>query len=163
MSNFLKHSKLDRKFKKPKDETTNICYLNSTRKETSMRCVEQFIKEHKSKNVCTLKFKYNGGVERYRVCPGMLVIATANLKELDLLDQQCGWQRSWLWIRSLCLQMHMPITVDLILANNYAAVFEDGGQIIFLHISIYIIRRSSSNIFLRKSKPYKVYYTLQKR
>ena len=31
---------------------------------------------------------------------------------------------------------------------NYDAVFEDGGQIIFWHI--YIIRRSSSNVLLRK-------------
>ena len=43
---------------------------------------------------------------------------------------------------------------------NYDAVFEDGSQIIFLHIynkALFFQR------FVEKSKPYKVYYTLQER
>ena len=43
---------------------------------------------------------------------------------------------------------------------NYDAVFEDGGEIIFLHT---IIRRISSNVLLRKIKSYKIYYSLKER
>ena len=81
---FLKYGKLsfhlphvDRKYYK------NIFYLNKTRIEVNTTCCDKFVE---GKQYETVKFKYNGGTEQYKVCIGMIVFATTNIKDKEIYN-----------------------------------------------------------------------------
>ena len=61
----------------------NICYLNKTRIEVNTTCCDKFVEGKKYE---TVKFKYNGGTEVYKVCRGMSVFATTNIKNMEMYN-----------------------------------------------------------------------------
>ena len=61
----------------------NICYLNKTRIDVNVKCCEKFVK---GKRYETVNFKYNNGTETYKICQGMPVIATVNIKDKKIFN-----------------------------------------------------------------------------
>ena len=86
LTKFLKYGRISGSFN-PIDNTLykNICYLNSTRIKINTICCENFIKEHKL-NTITVNFKYNSKNEKYNICKNMPVIATVNIKTLNIFN-----------------------------------------------------------------------------
>ena len=83
LNTFLKHGKVAAHFENIRPYYKNICFLNSTRKKVNRSWCLRFVHGKPSENVI---FKYNGGTERYQVCPGMPFLATQNLKEDDVFN-----------------------------------------------------------------------------
>ena len=84
LSKFLIHGKvsyyfdsIDQKYYK------NICYLNKTRIEVNTKCCDEYVK---GKQYETVKFKYNNNSETYKVCIGMPVLATTNIKDKEIFN-----------------------------------------------------------------------------
>ena len=86
LKKFLKHGKVSVYFQ-PIDKKLfkNICYLNSTRIKVNSDCCDRFIKE-KNKRYETIDFKYNGKKESYKVCKGMPILATQNIKDKNIFN-----------------------------------------------------------------------------
>ena len=84
LDKFLKHGKL-RYHLNPIDRTLykNICFLNKTRREVNTECCDRFVS---GKNFKTVDFKYNGGCETYKVCIGMPILASQNLKNKEIFN-----------------------------------------------------------------------------
>ena len=84
LSSFLKTSTLKHKFK-PINNTImkHICYLNKTRKKITAQCCDLFTKD---KDYKELSFRFNSSTELYKICKGMPVIATCNLKEHGIFN-----------------------------------------------------------------------------
>ena len=61
----------------------NVCYLNKTRIEVNKLCCDKFAKDKEYEFV---EFKYNDKKEGYKVCAGMPVIATDNLKDREIFN-----------------------------------------------------------------------------
>ena len=61
----------------------NVCYLNKTRIEVNKRCCDRFVKGKKYEHVV---FKNDDKKEEYKVCVGMPVIATENIKERKIFN-----------------------------------------------------------------------------
>ena len=81
---FLKYGKVSYHFPHVKREYyKNICYLNKTRIEVNTACCDRFVE---GKQYETVKFKYNGGTEMYKVCRGMSVFATTNIKNMEIYN-----------------------------------------------------------------------------
>ena len=81
---FLKHGKLSFHFPHvDREYYKNICYLNKTRIEVNTACCDKFVEGKKYE---TVKFKYNGGTEVYKVCLGMTVYATTNIKDKEIYN-----------------------------------------------------------------------------
>ena len=57
--------------------------MNYTRVKVNTDCCDRFVKDKKYE---TIDFKYNGKKETYKVCEGMPVIATQNLKEREIFN-----------------------------------------------------------------------------
>ena len=77
LSTLLKHGKLSAHFEPIGKYYKNICYKNTTRKAVNESCCERFVK---GKSYETVMFRYNGGRESYKVCEGMPLLATQNIK-----------------------------------------------------------------------------------
>ena len=84
LKTFLKHGKISSYFQ-PIDQKfyKNICFLNSTRITVNSQCCDEFTKGKKYE---TVGFKYNNKVETYKVCTGMPVLATTNIKDKDIYN-----------------------------------------------------------------------------
>ena len=84
LSKFLIHGKvsyyfplIDQKYYK------NICYLNKTRIEVNTKCCDEYVE---GKQYEIVKFKYNNKAETYKVCIGMPVLATTNIKDKEIFN-----------------------------------------------------------------------------
>ena len=84
LSKFLIHGKvsyhfdiIDQKYYK------NICYLNKTRIEVNTKCCDNYVE---GKQYEIVKFKYNNKAETYKVCIGMPVLATTNIKDKEIFN-----------------------------------------------------------------------------
>ena len=84
LKKFLKHGKISTYFQ-PIDNKLykNICYLNSTRVRVNTQCCDQFTKD---KGYKTVEFKYDNKKETYKVCQGMPIIATTNIKDKNIFN-----------------------------------------------------------------------------
>ena len=84
LKTFLKHGKISSYFQ-PIDQKfyKNICFLKSTRITVNSQCCDEFTKGKKYE---TVGFKYNNKVETYKVCTGMPVLATTNIKDKDIYN-----------------------------------------------------------------------------
>ena len=83
LSTFLTHGKVSAHFEPIGNYYKNICFLNSTRRIVNENCCERFTED---KNFVKVMFRYNGGRELYRVCVGMPMIATQNLKDENIFN-----------------------------------------------------------------------------
>ena len=81
----MKEGKLSKRKLQPIENSLykNICYLNSTRIKISNECCNRFTKNEEYK---TVDFSYNNKKESYKVCKGMPVIATQNLKDKNIFN-----------------------------------------------------------------------------
>ena len=61
----------------------NICWLNETRRAVTKDCCDRFIGKWP---VYEINFKYKSQIEKYKVCIGMPVIATQNMKKRDMFN-----------------------------------------------------------------------------
>ena len=84
LSKFLTYGKvsyyfpsIDQKYYK------NICYLNETRIEVNTKCCDEYVE---GKQYEIVKFKYNNKAETYKVCIGMPVLATTNIKDKEIFN-----------------------------------------------------------------------------
>ena len=84
LDRFLKKGKVAKNFS-PIDTNLykNICFLNKTRIEVNTRCCDMFVEGKEYENVM---FKYNDKKEEYKVCVGMPVIATDNIKDKEIFN-----------------------------------------------------------------------------
>ena len=84
LNNFLEKGKIAKNFS-PNDKKLykNICYLNKTRIEVNKRCCDKFSEGKEYEDVV---FKYNDKKEEYKVCVGMPVMATENLKDREIFN-----------------------------------------------------------------------------
>ena len=78
LSTLLKRGKVSAYFKPIGKYNKNICFLNTTRKAVNESCCERFVE---GRDFATVQFKYNGGRESYKICKGMPLLATQNLKD----------------------------------------------------------------------------------
>ena len=84
LKKFLKYGKVSTYFQPINNKIyKNICYLNSTRIRVNTECCKRFVKGKRHE---TIDFKYNGKKETYKVCIGMPLIATQNLKDKDIFN-----------------------------------------------------------------------------
>ena len=83
LGTLLKHGKVSAYFEPIGKYNKNICYLNSTRKSVNESCCERFTE---GKDFVTVQFRYNGGRESYKVCVGMPLLATQNLKDDEIFN-----------------------------------------------------------------------------
>ena len=84
LDEFLKKGKLAKNFSPINKELfKNICYLNKTRIEVNKRCCDKFAEDKEYEEVV---FKYNDKKEEYKVCVGMPVIATENMKDREIFN-----------------------------------------------------------------------------
>ena len=83
LAKFLKTGKISTFFTPINKYYRNICYLNTTRIKINKECCDRFVfdKEYKS-----VDFKYNGKTEKYKVCIGMPLIATQNIKIKEIFN-----------------------------------------------------------------------------
>ena len=84
LDKILRHGKVSAYFQ-PIDKklNRNICYLNSTRIKVNTQCCDQFTE---GKRYEIVEFKYNNKKERYKVCEGMSVLATQNIKDKEIFN-----------------------------------------------------------------------------
>ena len=84
LKKFLKYGKVSTYFQLIDNKIyKNICYLNSTRIRVNTECCNRFVKGKRHE---IIDFKYNGKKETYKVCIGMPLIATKNLKVKDIFN-----------------------------------------------------------------------------
>ena len=83
LNNFLKYKNLKRKFQPIGNYYKNICWLNDTRRAVIKDCCNKYVENKRS---CEINFKYKSQVEKYKVCIGMPVIATQNMKKRDMFN-----------------------------------------------------------------------------
>ena len=83
LAKFLKSGTVDHKFEPRIPSYYNICYLNSTRKKVTEKCCDRFVE---NQNYHDVDFKYQGVLECYKVCTGMPMLVTQNLKDKDLFN-----------------------------------------------------------------------------
>lgn len=84
LETFLRNGKIT-KYIEPinKEFNKNICYLNSTRIKVNTDCCDTFVKGKQYEEV---NFLYNGKREKYKVCLGMPVMATQNIKDKEIFN-----------------------------------------------------------------------------
>lgn len=78
MSTFLKTKKIQTYLAAIGKYYKNICYLNKTRKIATELCCNNFVKNKKNYSV---KFRYGGKIETYKVAEGRRVFVTQNPKK----------------------------------------------------------------------------------
>ncbi|XP_068692468.1 uncharacterized protein [Montipora foliosa] len=84
LDEFLKNGKLVKNFSPiNKNLFKNICYLNKTRIEVNTHCCNKFAEDKEYEEVV---FKYNDKNEEYKVCAGMPVMATENMKDREIFN-----------------------------------------------------------------------------
>ena len=76
----FKHPKT---FNPPEKLYKNICWLNDTRRRVTESCCNRFVEDKSSYEI---NFKYKSRIEKYKVCIGMPVIATENMKNYDVYN-----------------------------------------------------------------------------
>lgn len=83
LNNFLKYKKLRHKFQPIGKYYKNICWLNDTRRAVTKNCCDRFVENKVSHEI---NFKYKSQIEKYKVCIGMPVIATQNMKKHEMYN-----------------------------------------------------------------------------
>ncbi|XP_068704713.1 uncharacterized protein [Montipora foliosa] len=84
LDGFLKKGKISKNFCVIDEKLfKNICYLNKTRIKVNTQCCDKFVE---GKEYVTVEFMYNDKKEEYKVCAGMPVIATDNIKERKIFN-----------------------------------------------------------------------------
>lgn len=83
LDNFLKYKILRHTFQPIGDYYKNICYTNKTRRGVTKDCCDRFVQEKDSHEV---NFLYDSNIEKYKVCEGMPVIATTNMKNYEMCN-----------------------------------------------------------------------------
>ena len=83
LNNFLKYKNLKHYFQPIGNYCKNICWLNDTRRAVTKDCCNKYVENKRS---CEINFKYKSQVEKYKVCIGMPVIATQNMKKRDMFN-----------------------------------------------------------------------------
>lgn len=83
LNNFLKYKNLKHTFQPIGNYMKNICWLNSTRKAVTEDCCDRFVQNKESYKI---NFKYKSQIEKYKVCIGMPVIATQNMKKHEMYN-----------------------------------------------------------------------------
>ena len=83
LNNFLKYKNLRHKFQPIGSYYKNICWLNDTRRKVTEDCCNRFVE---NKDSYDINFKYKSRIEKYKVCEGMPVIATQNMKKHDTFN-----------------------------------------------------------------------------
>lgn len=83
LGNFLTYKHLKHKFEPIGQYYKNICWLNDTRRRVTKECCDRFVKDKQS---CEINFKYKSQIEKYRVCVGMPVICTQNMKPKNMFN-----------------------------------------------------------------------------
>ena len=78
LNNFLKYENLRHKFQPIGQYYKNICWLNETRKTVTKDCCDRYVENKRS---CEINFKCKSQIEKHKVCIGMPVIATQNMKK----------------------------------------------------------------------------------
>ena len=82
LSVFLKTGRITNTFSKIIECNTNICYYNATRIKVNSECANKFIV---GKNAYDIKISPK---ESYKVCVGMPVICTANIKDMNMYNSE---------------------------------------------------------------------------
>lgn len=85
---FLRNGKLNTYFNKPKFCYKNICYKNETRIRINKECANEFTKDKKYINITFRKVGKTTENEEYKVCKGMPLILTENLKEYKFYNSE---------------------------------------------------------------------------
>ena len=83
LAKFLKTGTVEHKFEPRIRSYYNICDLNSTRKKVTEKCCDRFVENRSYHEV---DFKYRGVLESCKVCTGMPIRVTQNLKDKDLFN-----------------------------------------------------------------------------
>ena len=83
LNNLLKYKNVKHKFQPICNYCKNICWLNDTRRAVIKDCRNKYVENERS---CEINFKYKSQVEKYKVCIGMPVIATQNMKKRDMFN-----------------------------------------------------------------------------
>ena len=83
LNNFLKYKNLRHKFQPIGNYYKNICWLNDTLRKVTEDCCNRFVE---NKDSYDINFKYKSRIEKYKVCEGMPVIATQNMKKHDTFN-----------------------------------------------------------------------------
>ena len=83
LGNLLTYKNLKHKFEPIGQYYKNIYWLNDTRRRVTKDCSERFVKDKQS---CEINFKYKSQIEKYKVCEGMPVICTQNMKPKNMFN-----------------------------------------------------------------------------
>ena len=83
LGNFLRFKNIKHKFEAIGQYYKNICWLNETRKQVTKDCCDRYIKDKESYEI---NFKYESKIEKYKVCEGMPVICTQNMKPRNMFN-----------------------------------------------------------------------------
>ena len=83
LSKFLQTGSITTKFSPLGQYYTNICYRNATRRRINKVCCERFVQDKDSHEV---HFKYDGGIETYKIAAGMPLLASQNLKKYNMFN-----------------------------------------------------------------------------
>ena len=87
LDNFLKYKKVSLGYQPIGKYYKNICWLNETRRLVTENCCNRFVENKQSYEI---NFKYKSRIEKYKVCIGMPVIATKNMKKKDMRNNYDG-------------------------------------------------------------------------
>ena len=83
LNNCLKYKNLKHKFQPIGQYYKNICWLNETRRRVTKDCCDRYVKNNESYEI---NFKYKSQIEKYKVCNGMPIIATQNMKQKNMFN-----------------------------------------------------------------------------
>lgn len=80
---FLKYKCIGHRFERPGIYYKTICWLNDTRRRVTEICCNRFVENKKSYEI---NFKYKSRIEKYKICTGMPIIATENMKKYNMYN-----------------------------------------------------------------------------
>ena len=83
LNNFPKYKNLRHKFQPIGKYYKNFCWLNDTRRAVTKNCCDRFVENKVSHEI---NFKYKSQIEKYKLCIGMPVIATQNMKKHEMYN-----------------------------------------------------------------------------
>ena len=83
LNNFPKYKNLRHKFQPFGKYYKNICWLHDTRRAVTKNCCDRFVENKVSHEI---NFKFKSQIEKYKVCIGMPVIASQNMKKHEMYN-----------------------------------------------------------------------------
>ena len=83
LGNFLTYKNLKHKFQPIGKYYKNICWLNETRRKVTKECCDRFVGNWPAYEI---NFKYKSQIEKYKVCVGMPIICTQNMKKRNIFN-----------------------------------------------------------------------------